>query len=194
MAVTFLGLGEHGVGADGNGDEPNIVPAAAVAGKCSQHRPFLPVSEIMLDTFWMQFSSFSVLPCHGVLLSGSRFSSRSSSKSRSSRIRSALTCPVLGSPDFGATPETRRSGQKNHPISPKDATSEERALRFLDWRRATAMAAETHLQTPAFLAFFCFSTFPLYFSSTDSFVSCMRCSQYLLVNMVWKMNDHYDSS
>ena len=49
---------------------------AAVVGKSSQNRHFLSVSEVTLGTFWAQFSCFSVLPCHGVFLSGSRFSSR----------------------------------------------------------------------------------------------------------------------
>ena len=58
--------------------------AAAVAGKCRQNLHFLAVSEVTLGSFWAQFWCFSVLPCHGVFLSGSRFSSRCSSKSRSS--------------------------------------------------------------------------------------------------------------
>ena len=36
------------------------------------NRHFLSVSEVTLGTFWAQFSCFSVLPCHGVFLSGSR--------------------------------------------------------------------------------------------------------------------------
>ena len=51
-------------------------PAAAVAGKYSPNLHFLPVSEVTLGTFLAQFWCFSVLPCHGVFLSGSRFSSR----------------------------------------------------------------------------------------------------------------------